>query len=203
MFGEAKARKALTVIKNCVTRATVVGGQRGTYEKHYSSISRDIYAKTLTSVAELQKRLKAIAPTDEDFVTAFASLSLTQAKVARYYLREMEKAANTSYEGWDPTNDETAVNLEHVLPKRKGSEWDGFDEESHKTYRNRLGNQCLLDAHTNSSLGNSHYSDKQEALKKSTFATNRWAAESDEWSAETIRNRQQKLAELAPETWPL
>jgi hypothetical protein len=187
--------------------AVCVCGQSETYEKHYSAIASDIYDQKVTLVPELQKRLKAIAPTDEEFVLAFANLSLTQAKIARYYFRELEKTANPSYEGWDPTNDETAVNLEHVLPKRKGSEWTSFDEESHKTYRNRLGNrlgnQCLLDASTNSALGNSLYSEKHAALLQSTFVTTRWAAEADEWSGEVIKVRQKRLASFASETWPL
>ncbi len=203
VFGVEKAKKAVEIIKNCVTRATVVGGKRGTYEKHYSDIAKEIYRKALTRPDELKQRLKEIAPTDELFVEAFENLSLTQAKVARYYLRELEKTANPSAGDWDPSSDETTVNLEHVLPKRKGSEWENFDEESHRTYRNRLGNQCLLNAKNNSTLGNTGFEDKVATLKDSCFVTTQWAAESGEWSGEVIRIRQVKLAKLAPQTWPL
>ena len=203
MFGKEKAKKAMMVIKNCVTRATVVGGQRGTYEKHYSSIASEVYKKSVTQVDELASKLRLIAPTDEVFIEAFENLSISKAKLARFFLRELEKTANPSTSGWDPVNDETEVNLEHILPKRKGNEWEGFDDESHKTYRNRLGNQCLLNATTNSSIGNSCFSDKHAALSSSDYVTTKWAAESESWSGGLIKARQQRLAKLAPTTWPL
>jgi len=202
-FTKEKAKKGVRLAKNCVTRATVVGGRRGTYEAHYSAISSEIYEKRITAPAELLRKLRDIAPNDEEFFEAFKTLSLSQAKVARYLLRELEKATAGNTVEWNPTDDETVVNVEHVLPKRKGAEWAGFDAETHRTYRNRLGNQCLIDAKINARIGNNSFADKLHHLKMSSFQTTQWAGESNEWTTETIRTRQEKLAKLAVEAWRL
>jgi hypothetical protein len=54
----------------------------------------------LSLAAALKSELKNLTPTDGPFVAAFESATLSNRKLARYYLRSMELAAKSEPEPW-------------------------------------------------------------------------------------------------------
>ncbi len=61
----------------------------------------------------------------------------------------------------------------------------------------------LLGAKDNVILGNGPFESKKAILQESPFTTTKEVGIRPKWDAEEIRNRQIKLAELAPKVWPL
>jgi hypothetical protein len=92
--------------------------------------------------------------------------------------------------------------LEHILPQSPSDGWDVSDEVAIGHYR-RLGNLVLLQATVNSEIGNSSFSEKKKHLRESAFYLTSMVATEKEWGPIQIARRQQKLAELAKDTWPL
>lgn len=192
--------KCIRYVVDCVVRSSVVGGNRRMYETRYAEIAKDISAERLVTADQIKNELKNLAPNDTEFKNAFASHSVANAAFARYILQAIEKHAS-SKEELTPEDNPEILNLEHILPKIKGNEWPGFDDETHKAYRNRIGNQCLLLASHNSKIGNTPFDDKKEILKKSLLITTNVIAEFEEWTIEAIESRQRNLADHAVATW--
>jgi hypothetical protein len=92
-----------------------------------------------------------VTPTDAAFSTAFETVTLSNRKLARYYLRSMELSAKAQPEPWHiPNDDRSIINLEHVLPEKPEGNWPQFSDEQVKLYYKRLGNLCLMRATDNS-----------------------------------------------------
>jgi hypothetical protein len=93
--------------------------------------------------------------------------------------------------------------LEHVLPKKREGNWPQFTDDEASMYVNRLGNQALLQASTNSSLGSVGFADKKPVLKASRYILTSQIADCADWSAVEIAERQKSLAILSPTAWPI
>jgi hypothetical protein len=60
-----------------------------------------------------------------------------------------------------------------------------------------------MQARNNSIAGNSGFDTKRGLLKESTFKLTQSLAEYDQWGPSEIEARQQALAKLAVDTWPI
>jgi hypothetical protein len=99
---------------------------------------------------------------------------------------------------------EDIVSLEHILPQ--GADlvlWPKFDEDEFKANLNRVGNLTLLLQDTNRDLSNLPFSVKRPVYQKQDALITRRAGEVEEWSPQTIEERQEWLADLAVREWPL
>lgn len=67
----------------------------------------------------------------------------------------------------------------------------------------RLRNMVLLQAKSNTLIGNSAFADKKKVLKESSYSLTQAVAKYDQWTPKEIKERQAKLAKMAVETWPL
>ena len=101
------------------------------------------------------------------------------------------------------------LSVEHILPEssewlsREG--WPDFDEDSHRLQFNKLGNLTLL-ALANNKGGVEHnesFEKKAQLLRRSILAENQEIAQSDRWTPLKIQERQNRLAGLACQVWPL
>ena len=145
-----------------------------------------------------------VIPNDALFKTAFSEQRVSQAFLARYYLRALEQQAKGLDEPeFVPTDDEQVVNLEHVLPENPGRNWPEFDADSASAYYKRLGNMTILQAKKNAIVGNGKFSDKRRAFKDSSFLLTSEVGKQTAWGPKQINQRQMNLAELAVKTWPL
>jgi hypothetical protein len=107
--------------------------------------------------------LNPITPTDAQFRAAFETATVSNRKLARYYLRSLEMQAKGETEPWHiPNDDRATINLEHVLPEKPEGNWPLFATDEVRLYYRRIGNLCLLRASENSGLRSEGFAAKKE-----------------------------------------
>lgn len=157
----------------------------------------------IDSAGKLRERLQAITPGDEEFREEFQTARVSNARLTRYYLRSMEMAAKEETEPYFVLHeDREIINLEHVLPRKPEDNWPGFSEEDVRRLATRLGNQALMRHGDNSDSKSDGFNKKKPLYGESPYLLTKMLAEVDDWTEETISERQKKLAELAVKTWP-
>lgn len=137
---------------------------------------------------------------DNNFQERMKDLRITQNTKARRLLYPLYRYAHS-----DLTNAKN-LTLEHVLPESDQHlpGWvPHFDADNHEQYWAMLGNMTLLTAADNrSSAGfNASFAAKKAVFGNSTIQENRDIATKDEWTTDTIRERQLNLAKIACEVW--
>ena len=91
--------------------------------------------------------------------------------------------------------------IEHIYPQNPNDEWDSDDMES---FIYRLGNLCLLEKRLNKGIENQSYKTKIEAYKKSSFMTTKSISENyNEWSQNSIYQRQKQMSICAKSIWKI
>jgi hypothetical protein len=152
----------------------------------------------------LRNSLASLTPTDAQFQDAFATAKVSNARLARYYLRSLELTAKEESEPWlEPINDSSVINLEHVLPRKPEENWPQFNEDQVNSHATRLGNLALLRASDNSDIRNGTFAEKKITFAKSPYVLTQQLADPDDWTTASIDERQKVLAELAIKTWPI
>lgn len=204
-FGVADTRKALRLTVSWGVRFLVHGGLGGgVLERHYCERAQEIHKGTIKTAAQLAKAMTNVVPSDGEFEEAFSSATVSQAYLARYYLRALEKrAGGESDPELIPNPNEEEVNLEHVLPLKPEKNWPPFDDESARVYNRRLGNMVLIQQKLNSSLRSAPFPKKKGVLAGSKFSLTAEVGNADKWDAGAIESHQRRLAKLAVETWPI
>jgi hypothetical protein len=176
----------------------------GTVEEGLAEAGRRIYSGDVTTLAALKKQLETIAPTDGQFRSAFATATVSNRRLARYYLRSLEMQLHNEAQPWHiPNDDRMAINLEHVLPDKPEGNWPQFTDDDVKLYRNRIGNFALLRASENSYLRSAAFDVKRITLARSPYMLTRQVGEQEEWTTHTIDQRQQELADIALKAWAI
>ena len=146
--------------------------------------------------------MAVITPSDLQFREAFETARVSNSRLARYYLRSLEMAAKEEPEPWFvPVDDKSVINLEHVLPRKPEANWPSLDEEAVRSHTNRLGNLALMKANDNSEAKSSAFADKRSIYGESPYVLTNQIAELDDWTTDSIRERQRALAALAVKTW--
>ncbi len=182
---------------------TTGGARSGGVETAIGTAAKRVTDGEVNTADKLTELLEPVLPNDSRFQVAFRNFTLTNHRVARYYLRSLESTCQSESEPeWVP-NEETVITLEHVLPQRPGENWQGIEPAIHSTYYKRLGNMALLRNTSNSELGNAPFEDKREIFASSSYELTKEISSESEWGPAEIENRQERLAELAIEAWPL
>ncbi len=199
-------KKSLRLFVSWNVRLLVVGGLGGgTMEKYYADGGKKIRDGEISTAAELMKYATAFVPGDAQFEAAFATATVSQAFLARYYLQALEQSLRGEKNPeLVPNTLEQEVNLEHILPQNgEIKEWPAFDEESATANIKRIGNLTLLKSDDNSFSGNRSFAAKKPAYTRSQLKLNMDIAALKEWSPKAIAERQAHLASAAVRTWPL
>jgi hypothetical protein len=202
-FPNQQAIKALRLLVSCVVRSLVVTGRSGLMETHYCATAKSICDGKITRERELRDKMREAIPGDAEFRQEFGLATSSNNQRVRYFLREIERYANVDHPEWVPSESVDDVSLEHILPRSLSDDWSEFDEETHHTYVQRLGNLAILAAGENSELGNAGFKQKKKTFKKSSFKTTASVSEMAKWTPDEINARQEELAEFAVKTWPL
>ena len=173
-------------------------------EKVYCDGAVEVRAGNAKTTRDLLGLLSPIVPTDEKFRASFSKARVTKSKLARYYLIALEKTVIGEEEPeLVPNEDEGQVNLEHILPKTPlAGEWPEFPDDEHRTWVTRLGNMALLQKGPNDRIGNKPWGEKKPVLEASDLNLTGEAGKEDEWTKEVISNRQERLSDIAVDTWP-
>lgn len=203
-FSASEADQAFRMFVRWTVRFLISGGMRsGATEEAYADASQKITAGQITTAKALLQAMKDNLPTDREFEAAFSNARVSQNYLARYYLRALElKRKGVDDPEWIP-NDDVVINLEHVLPENPDHNWPHIDAESAGAYYKRIGNLVLLQAAKNSLIGNSSFAKKKLVLQASAYELTKEAGQQKKWGIKEINERQQRLAKLAVETWPL
>lgn len=203
-FAPADLENALRIFVAWSVRLLIAGGARsGRIESGLAEAARKVTAKEITSADGLTAQLEPILPNDTAFELAFANATVANHRLARYYLRSLERTYRNDPEPeWIP-NDDTVITLEHVLPQSPGENWPSVEPAVHSTYYRRLGNMTLLAETPNRDIGNDAFDDKKNTYGLSSYRLTKEIAANHKWGSTEIEQRQQRLAELAVKTWPL
>jgi hypothetical protein len=125
---DKEAEKAFQFCVSLGVRLMIASSTRtGSVEEGLADAAHKIFNGGIGTAFTLKSELKALTPTDGPFVDAFENATVSNRKLARYYLRSMELAAKNEPEPWYiPNDDKSAINLEHVLPEKPEGNWPQF-----------------------------------------------------------------------------
>jgi hypothetical protein len=156
-------------------------------------------------VAELQKELVTLLPTQDTFESAFSNVAYRNSEEGRCLVRYILSRVNDHLARTDEhKSDFNAVNIEHLLPQTPSKEWNLTKKEI-KPYVNLLGNLTLLSKRINSQIQSGPIKQKLPELAKSELPITRELVGELEkldggWGEQQIRDRQSELAKLAYKT---
>ena len=202
-FSEKEAHKAFRLFVSWSVRFLIVGGgSQGKLHRYYGTRAQDVTRGEIKTAEQLAKSMLDLVPGNRQFQEEFSKANVSKSYLARYYLRAIELYGKDSEPQLLINEDPNAVNLEHVLPLNPSPEWH-VDWETAATFFKRIGNMVLLGAKENVALGNGPFETKGPVLRQSPFTTTQEVGRLAAWNADEIKNRQARLAELAPKVWPL
>ena len=203
-FDPSETAKAFRLFISWAVRFLITGGGRGgALEESYAEQSKQIYDGKIKTTKQLANALVKVIPSDSQFEAEFALTQISKSKLARYLLRSLELKEIGNPEPEFVPNEETVINLEHILPENPSDKWNHLDSETARAYYKRLGNMVLLQATKNNAIGNKGFNEKKPILKASEYNLTSQVAKNTVWGATEINKRQKKLAELAVKTWSL
>ena len=202
-FEENEIKIVLPRFVSWCVRWLVVGGARsGTVETAIGTAAQKVSAKEIETTEVLTTMLDPVIPNDARFALAFKNLSVVSSRIARYYLRCLEMVHLGKEPEWVP-NEDAAITLEHILPREPGGNWPNVEPAIHATYYRRLGNMVLLSGTLNQAIGNEAFASKKPTLATSSYELTKEVSTEATWGPGKIENRQNRLAELAVQAWPL
>jgi hypothetical protein len=201
-FDVEEAKKAFRLFVFWSVRFLIVGGRGGLLDRNYSVAAHEVTTGKVTTAQGLADLLKGILPNDAIFEASFAEARVSQTHLARYYLRALERTRKGVNDPELIPNDDTVINLEHILPNNPQEFWPDIDPDSASANWKRIGNMVILQAKVNSNIGNRPFAEKKEAFAKSAFNLTADVAKYTQWGEAEIEDRQKGLAKLAIKTWP-
>ena len=208
-FEPSEAADALRFLVSLSVRLLIASSTRSSsVEVPLASAAQRVFGEVdehppIATAPELVARLEDLTPLDADFAAKFSEAKVSNAKLARYYLRSLEMTAKGEPEpSFIPNDDRQIINLEHVLPRKPEGHWPQFTDEEAKMFVTRLGNLALLRATDNSNLKSAGFAERQAIYQASSFVLTSLIADFGDWDAEAIISRQAALAEHAVNTWP-
>lgn len=203
-FNSTEVEKGLKYLVSISARFLIYGGLGGgALEVQFSERAKEVSNGEITNTADLKLKFSRVIPSDTQFREAFKTATVSKQYLARYYLMALEKAKRGEENPeFIPNADTSAVNLEHIMPKTPDSSWS-VDPDTHRAFLKRLGNLAIMSSRLNSDVGNSSFLDKREIYKESSFELTNGLYDYNTWDTETIRKRQEELADLAIETWKI
>ena len=202
-FEPKHAAKAFDRFVAWTVRFIICGGGRGgDMERNYCDMANAVHVGKIKSVAQLDAAAVGIVPTDAQFQSSFETVRVNVAKLARYYLRSLERTAEGQLNPEYVVNDEAAVvNLEHIMVL--SDEWPSVTDRDIESHGNRLGNLVLLQADINSKIDRHDFATKKKAYKKSSFQLTSHVSDANTWGVNEIDSRQKVLATYAVKTWKI
>ena len=204
-FSDKEVDRAMPFCVSLAVRLVITTSTRtGSVETGLATAANSIYIGQILSTKDLKKQLQSITPSDSQFLANFQTATVSNGKLARYYLRSMELCSTQEQEPWHIPNDNPSdINLEHVLPQNPQGNWPQFTSDQAKLYYKRIGNLCLLRASENSGAHSDPFVKKRGIFADSAYNLTKQIASSSDWTDFDITKRQTALADLAVKTWPL
>ena len=204
-FGERETQKAMRFCVSFGVRLMIASRTRtGSVEEGIAEMAHAIYENNIATTSELKEKLANLTPSNRAFLAAFETATVSNRKLARYYLRSMELTERREDEPWHiPNDDRSEINLEHVLPEKPQGNWPSFSDDEVRLYYKRIGNLCLLRASDNSAAKSASFEIKRAIYRASPYRLTEQIATQTDWTAGEIAARQKSLARIAVNTWSI
>ncbi|MGG4409251.1 DUF262 domain-containing protein [Niallia taxi] len=196
-FFDEDITKIASCIESLLVRNCVVAGRvANKYEVLFADIAYSISEKQLITVNEICEKIKVETLNDEEFESAFRTLSIKSVTVAKYLLRAINDFVDPEVH---VIEDNSRIHLEHIMPKSIG-DWI-VEDEFHKKYLNRIGNLTLLGNEYNRQLQNKLFEQKRQTYDRSSLNITKALTQFDNWDIDSIEKRQDSLFEIARLRW--
>lgn len=204
-LADREAEKAFKFCVSLSVRLMIASSTRtGSVEEGLAEAAHKIFNGAITTADALKQELASLTPTNNTFAAAFEVATVSNRKLARYYLRSMELAAKHEAEPWHiPNDDRSTINLEHVLPEKPEGNWPQFNDDQARLYYKRIGNLCLMRASENSGMRSDAFTVKKPVFAASPYVLTKQIADATDWTTVEINDRQKTLAGIAVKTWPI
>ncbi len=203
---EKEVAKVIHIIVVVSMRYSIIGSLgTGNIEKSYSDIAMSVRGKKANTAAKIFAGLKNIYPDDDRFWMDFSFKSITKPKLARYILAALANNIQGSKE-LVVLEDEKVVNLEHIMPKTRSSDWlrSAASEEEYNEHVNRLGNMTLIERDKNHAVDNASFKRKKnDAFCSSDIKITKDLCVYNNWSIGDIQKRQMDFGKTALKIWTL
>ncbi|MBD1814371.1 DUF262 domain-containing HNH endonuclease family protein [Microcoleus vaginatus DQ-U2] len=96
------------------------------------------------------------------------------------------------------------LSIEHIMPQTLNSQWKSMlgtnYADVHKQFLHTLGNLTLTGYNTE--IGNKPFDEKKSIYLQSNVSLNKYFQDITSWNAQAIKERAQKLADIAIQVWP-
>jgi uncharacterized protein with ParB-like and HNH nuclease domain len=96
------------------------------------------------------------------------------------------------------------LSIEHIMPQKLNSQWKSMlganSADVHKQFLHTLGNLTLTGY--NAEIGNKPFDEKKSIYLHSNVSLNKSFQDITSWNAQAIKERAQKLADIAIQVWP-
>ncbi|MBC1528665.1 DUF262 domain-containing protein [Listeria seeligeri] len=196
-FDSKEIYEVLTVMEVLIVRNFVVSGLvANKYETEFSKIAFRIYQEDIGEVEEIMDLLRKNIIGDSDFLHNFSSFEIKKKPSIRYILKKI----NDSYsKEMAVLNDNNKIHIEHIMPV-KANDWN-IIKEDHGEYLWKLGNLTLLGGEYNKKSTNKVFNEKKGVYEFSQVQLTKELLEYEEWTVETIQERQKNLAKVAVDIW--
>ena len=195
--------KVLKIVSVITFRYTIIGGlHTNLKEDVYNKAAIKISNKEYTTAAQIAKEVKALYTSDKDFKNDFSTTIINtkrNKKLARYVLFKMENLiANT-----DTDYEDSPATIEHILPENAGEDWtQNFPVSIQESLVYRIGNYTLLEDDKNRACGSKNFEAKKAIYQTSQYELSKLIVAQD-WTPNTLDNRQTKFADYASSAWRL
>ncbi|EDN7502304.1 DUF262 domain-containing protein, partial [Listeria monocytogenes] len=185
--------EVLSCIEVLVVRNFVVSGLvANKYEIEFSKIAFRIYQEDIEDFTEIMSLLRKNIVADSDFLHNFSSFEIKNKPSIRYILKKINDSYSKELTVLDDNN---KVHIEHIMPV-KATDWD-IIKEDHGEYLWKLGNLTLLGGEYNKKSTNKIFNEKKEVYEYSQVQLTKELLDYENWTIETIQERQKNLAEVA------
>jgi Protein of unknown function DUF262/Protein of unknown function (DUF1524) len=204
-FVPKESVKAMELMISLGVRLLIASSTRtGSVEESLAKAAHGAFVGGISTTNDLKRALGDIIPSDERFRQSFEVATVSNTKLARYYLRTLERIAKGEPDPlFTVTDDKEMVTLEHILPKQPEGNWPQFTSEEADSYWKRIGNMVLLHHKANSDLKSASWSDKRAQFSEHGYELTAQVAAVAEWNVQAICSRQADLAKLAIKAWPV
>ena len=195
--------KVLRIVSVLTFRYTVIGGlHTNLKEDVYNKAAIKISKNELLTASSIASEIKALYTSDKDFKNDFSTASISTKrgkKLVRYILFEIENHLSHA----DNDYEVNPATIEHILPENAGDDWvSNFPSSIQEALVYRLGNYTLLEDDKNRECGTKLFNDKKIIYATSQYFLSK-QVNSNDWTPNTLDDRQNKLADYASAVWRL
>ena len=160
----------------------------------------NLFLEHENKIKEMVKDIDSTVTLEDNFKNNFSKRNASNSQ-ANYLLRKI--CIQVEPQSTDILSAD--IEVEHVMPISRNN-WDNIDDESYYNNIERLGNKTLLTQEWNKELSNNTYQDKKELYREENLKITNGNYEFsvlnyEEWTSESINNRQISLAAIGFEIW--